>query len=161
MWAIGNVAGDNIAGRDEVLAVGGVPAVVAALGPIATARTTAGGAGTDSACTAPRLLPSRRQSCDEVLAFTLSNCCRGKPKPAWSDVEPALPCLILLLELGEGDAQRDAVWGLSCACLRFPSNERLCSSRAGSSRANSQPAFVVAMVLQTCQTELMIRSRRC
>ena len=88
-WAIGNIAGDSTPYRDVVLRAH-------ALGPLLG------------------LLPqSSRVSTLRTTTWALSNLCRGKPKPDFHLVSPALPCLAELICAVDEEVMTDACWALS------------------------------------------------
>eukprot|EP01043_Picozoa_sp_COSAG02_P050001 COSAG02_NODE_5084_length_4651_cov_1.828207_1_plen_212_part_10 len=76
IWALGNISGDSVRCRDQVLATSALAALVHKLKdhgvglPISLQRTA---------------------------AWALSNLCRGNPLPALASIRPALPCLADLL----------------------------------------------------------------
>jgi hypothetical protein len=117
-WALGNIAGDtatgssacfsHVANRDRVISAGGFDAVLDGLGARFAAQLDAPGAAPGEGAALPL-----RASLGEVLAFTLGNCCRGKPRPDFETVRRALPCLAGVVEAGRGNAPAEACWALS------------------------------------------------
>ena len=91
VWALGNIAGDSAAYRDMVLEAGALAPVLAQLD-----------AGRDAK------LSMRRNA-----AWTLSNFCRGQPKPPFELVKAALPALAQALYMQDTEVLTDACWALS------------------------------------------------
>ncbi len=92
IWALGNISGDSVRCRDQVLATSALAALVHKLKDH--------GAG----------LPISLQ---RTAAWALSNLCRGKPLPALASIRPALPCLADLLTSADDETAADACWALS------------------------------------------------
>jgi hypothetical protein len=89
LWALGNIAGDSAACRDAVLASGGMEPLL---------RLT---------------VPTAPISLLRNATWTLSNLCRGKPKPALELVQAAIPLLAQLLYSNDEEIVTDASWALS------------------------------------------------
>ncbi|XP_042456367.1 importin subunit alpha-1b-like [Zingiber officinale] len=89
VWALGNVAGDSPRCRDLVLANG-------ALFPLLQ-----------------QLNEHAKLSMLRNATWTLSNFCRGKPQPDFSQVKPALPALERLIHSNDEEVLTDACWALS------------------------------------------------
>lgn len=89
-WLIGNAAGDGCEARDACLAAGALPPLL------------------EVGASAPTL-----PSCRANVTWTISNLCRGKPRPQFNRVSPALPLLISLLTSHHTDTVMDAAWALS------------------------------------------------
>lgn len=89
IWALGNIAGDSPECRDLVLGLG-------ALKPLLFL-----------------LMNSDRESVIRNATWTVSNLCRGKPKPVFEDVKPAIPYLAKLLDHSDIEVLTDACWALS------------------------------------------------
>lgn len=89
-WAIGNMAGENPESRDLCLAEGVMPALVEAAGRYSTNAVL---------------------FCS--LAWTVSNLCRGEPKPSLTLVSPAIPVLAQLTRAASYQSFiTDACWAL-------------------------------------------------
>ncbi|KAJ0232287.1 Importin subunit alpha-5 [Hirschfeldia incana] len=89
VWAIGNVAGDSPQCRDYVLQCGAMMPLLAQLNEHSTLSMIGN------------------------VTWTLSNLCRGKPKPAFEQVSPALPVLERLVHSNDEEVLADACWTLS------------------------------------------------
>jgi len=93
VWALGNIAGDSPAFRDQVIGAGAVPLLLLLLlvEPNSVVVTLLRNA-----------------------AWTLSNVCRGKPQPDFDSVKACLPVLARLLN-GTTDEETiaDVCWALS------------------------------------------------
>lgn len=74
IWALGNIAGDSAECRDLVLSLG-------ALKPLLYLMAN-----------------SQKDSVLRNATWTISNLCRGKPKPYFDDIRPAIPYLAKLIE---------------------------------------------------------------
>ncbi|TDH72177.1 hypothetical protein CCR75_006113 [Bremia lactucae] len=90
IWALGNIAGDSPQCRDFVLAAGAMMPLLAML------RRSSG------------KLPILRNA-----TWTLSNFCRGKPRPEFELVSPALEVLPHLIHSRDEEVMSDACWALS------------------------------------------------
>ena len=90
VWALGNISGDSPQTRDLVLNCG-------AMMPLLTILQRA-----DSKVTMMR-----------NATWTLSNFCRGKPKPKFELVSPALQVLPHLIHYADEEVLTDACWSLS------------------------------------------------
>lgn len=86
---MGNVAGDSPQCRDYVLECGAMMPLLAQLNKHSTLSMIAN------------------------ATWTLSNFCRGKPKPAFEQVSPALPVLERLVHSDDEEVLEDACWSLS------------------------------------------------
>ena len=73
VWALGNMAGDSAAFRDQVLQAGALPQLL------------------------PLVHRDAKLSFLRNATWTLSNFCRGKPHPSMDLVGPALPMLAQLI----------------------------------------------------------------
>jgi len=89
IWALGNIAGDSPDMRNKVVESGAIAPVLNILGGDATV------------------------SIKKNAAWALSNFCRGKPKPPFDAVRPALPTLAQLLFEKDENILADACWALS------------------------------------------------
>lgn len=89
VWALGNIAGDSPHCRDLVLGSG-------ALGPLME-----------------QLKDNSKMSMLRNATWTLSNFCRGKPQPQFSQVKLALPALARLIHSTDEEVLTDACWALS------------------------------------------------
>ncbi|EFA77535.1 putative importin subunit alpha C [Heterostelium album PN500] len=91
IWAIGNIAGDNAQHRDLVLAANVLPMLLTYL------RAT-----------------NAKLSLKRLLIWTVSNLCRGKPKPSLALVGEALPVIanIIATEV-DREMMVDALWAMS------------------------------------------------
>ncbi|CAF1920745.1 unnamed protein product [Brassica napus] len=89
VWALGNVAGDSPQCRDYVLECGAMMPLLAQLNKHSTLSMITN------------------------ATWTLSNFCRGKPKPAFEQVSPALPVLERLVHSDDEEVLADACWSLS------------------------------------------------
>jgi len=91
VWAIGNIAGDSVKFRDEVLNHNALMPLLRQLDPSTT-----------------------HISMLRNATWTLSNLCRGKPQPPFELVKPALPTLATLIKDSNDEAVlTDACWALS------------------------------------------------
>jgi len=101
VWALGNIAGDSAKFRDEVLNHNALIPLLRQLDPNST-----------------------RISMLRNATWTLSNFCRGKPKPPFELVKPALPTLASLIkDSNDSEVLTDACWALSY--LSDGSNEKI------------------------------------
>nr|KAJ0197483.1 hypothetical protein LSAT_V11C700371760 [Lactuca sativa] len=89
VWALGNVAGDSPKCRDLVLAQGSLIPLLSQLNEHA------------------------KLSMLRNATWTLSNFCRGKPQPSFSQTKPALPALQQLIHSNDEEVLTDACWALS------------------------------------------------
>jgi hypothetical protein len=89
VWAIGNIVGDSPEFRDFVLKFGVMDSLL---------KLSTGTAKT---------------SILRILAWTLSNLCRGKPQPDFEVIAPCLPALTSMLFCDDEEILTDACWGLS------------------------------------------------
>ena len=90
VWALGNIAGDSVKMRDEVLNHNVLTPLLRQLDPNTT-----------------------RISMLRNATWTLSNLCRGKPQPPFDLVKPALPTLVSLVSSNDEEVLSDACWALS------------------------------------------------
>lgn len=90
VWALGNISGDSPQCRDLVLSAGAMMPLLAVL------RRSAG-----------------KMSILRNATWTLSNFCRGKPKPDFHLVSPALLLLPHLIFSPDEEVTTDACWTLS------------------------------------------------
>jgi hypothetical protein len=88
--ALGNIAGDGPRSRDRLHGFGVVAPVLALL-------------ENDTASL----------GCTRIVAWVLSNFCRGKPAPSFSTVSPALPALARMLRSDDAQVLTDTCWALS------------------------------------------------
>jgi len=89
VWALGNIAGDSPQMRDHCLSLGTLPNLLVQI------------------TTASKVSLLRNST------WALSNLCRGKPKPSFSMVQPALPALSRLIYSTDEEVIVDALWALS------------------------------------------------
>ncbi|KDO24211.1 hypothetical protein SPRG_10640 [Saprolegnia parasitica CBS 223.65] len=89
VWALGNIAGDSAQCRDIVLSCN-------ALRPLMQ-----------------QLTMNSKTTMLRNATWTLSNFCRGKPKPRFDDVRPALQTLAQLILTQDDEVLTDACWALS------------------------------------------------
>uniref|UniRef100_A0AAV1T9B0 Importin subunit alpha n=1 Tax=Peronospora matthiolae TaxID=2874970 RepID=A0AAV1T9B0_9STRA len=90
VWALGNIAGDSPHCRDVVVNAGAMMPLLAVL------RKSSG---------KPTILRN--------AAWTLSNFCRGKPRPEFALISPALQLLPHLIHSPDNEVVVDACWALS------------------------------------------------
>ncbi|KAL7470423.1 hypothetical protein ACHAXS_010646 [Conticribra weissflogii] len=88
-WCLGNIAGDGTGSRDIVLAAGGMTPLI------------------------QNIMKPASNSLFSNCVWTLSNFCRGKPKPDLAQVAPAVPILAEILKGDNISAKVDALWALS------------------------------------------------
>ena len=89
VWAMGNIAGDSPECRDLILHADALPPLLAQLD-----------------------LSNSKLSMLRIGAWALSNFCRGKPRPPFELVSPALPTLGKLLFSLDDEVRTDACWTL-------------------------------------------------
>ncbi|AFZ81743.1 importin alpha, putative [Theileria equi strain WA] len=89
IWALGNIAGDSAECRDLVLGHG-------ALKPLLFLLSN-----------------SQRESVIRNATWTISNLCRGKPKPLFEEVRPVIPYISRLIEHPDTEVLTDACWAFS------------------------------------------------
>ncbi|XP_020242489.1 importin subunit alpha-like [Asparagus officinalis] len=89
LWALGNIAGDSPKCRDLVLANGALHALLA------------------------HLNNRSKLSMLRKVTWTLSNLCRGYPRPAFEQIRQALPALAYLIHSNDEEVLTDACWALS------------------------------------------------
>jgi hypothetical protein len=100
-WALGNIAGDSIQCRDLVLESGALDVLLEV---------------------SKSFNEGTKFSTIRNTAWLISNLCRGKPKPDFQIVRPALPLLTKLLYSFDMEAVTDACWALnylSDACSNY------------------------------------------
>jgi hypothetical protein len=90
VWALGNISGDSPQCRDMVLNLGAIMPLLAVL-----------------------QRSSSKLSMLRNATWTLSNFCRGKPKPDFNLVSPALHILPHLIYSNDHEVLADACWTLS------------------------------------------------
>ncbi|KAG7399218.1 Importin alpha subunit (Karyopherin alpha subunit) (Serine-rich RNA polymerase I suppressor protein) [Phytophthora boehmeriae] len=90
VWALGNISGDSPQCRDTVLSAGAMIALLTVL------RRSSG-----------------KLSILRNATWTLSNLCRGKPRPEFELVSPALQLLPHLIHSPDEEVVTDACWTLS------------------------------------------------
>jgi len=100
VWALGNIAGDSTKMRDEVLKHHALTTLLRQLDPNTTPVSMLRNA-----------------------TWTLSNLCRGTPKPPFALVKPALPTLASLICSNDVEVLGDACWALSY--LSDDTNEKI------------------------------------
>ncbi|KAH9688201.1 Importin subunit alpha-1a [Citrus sinensis] len=88
VWALGNVAADSSGCRDLVLSEGALIPLLA------------------------QLNEHTELSMLRIATTTLSNLCRGKPRPLFDQVRPALPALAQLIHSNDEQVLTDACWAL-------------------------------------------------
>ncbi|EGB10280.1 hypothetical protein AURANDRAFT_1526, partial [Aureococcus anophagefferens] len=93
IWCLGNIAGDSTESRDAVLAAG---RAAGALEPLIA-----------------NLQNPATTSLLRNATWSLSNLCRGTPKPDVARLAPAIPVLVGLLRSDDVDTLMDACWALS------------------------------------------------
>merc|ERR1740130_699203 len=89
VWALGNIAGDSPTCRDLVLREGAMQPLL------------------------QQLHENSKLSMLRNATWTLSNFCRGKPRPEFMTVRPALPTLAQLIYSPDEEVLTDACWALS------------------------------------------------
>jgi importin subunit alpha-1 len=89
IWALGNIAGDSPNWRDYVLSFDAMTLLL------------------------DNFTDMSRDSLIRNAIWTLSNFCRGKPQPAFTVVERALPVLAYMIRGDDPDVLADACWALS------------------------------------------------
>lgn len=88
-WCLGNIAGDSTALRDVVLASNAMQPLIL------------------------NIMKPESNSLFTNCVWALSNFCRGKPQPAISQVQSAIPAIVNILKGDNEDAKVDALWALS------------------------------------------------
>lgn len=88
-WCLGNIAGDSTKLRDTVLASNAMQPLIL------------------------NITKPASKSLFTNCVWTLSNFCRGKPQPAISQVEAAIPAIVEILKGDNEEAKVDALWALS------------------------------------------------
>ena len=89
-WCLGNIAGDNTKYRDYLLS--------------------------ETQCLNNVLMNIKQPANESLLrnvTWSLSNLCRGKPKPKLEHIKPAFPALRHLLSIADEEVVTDACWALS------------------------------------------------
>jgi len=89
VWALGNIAGDSVQHRDLCISTGSLTEVLKVLE--GTAKT----------------------SCIRNATWTVSNFCRGTPKPSLEAMLPALPVMARVLYNTDQEVLTDALWTVS------------------------------------------------
>jgi hypothetical protein len=89
VWALGNIAGDSPRARDMVMQAGGLDKLLNLIKP--QAKVT--------------LLRN--------ITWAISNLCRGKPRPDFEPLRPAMPALAHLIQQVDEEVVTDACWALS------------------------------------------------
>ena len=133
MWAVGNISGDGAVGRDAMLAVGGMPAVLALVdnhaskalpasiaasfaGETDVKRNSGGAGGATASGSAGALAPKFNDSFSVLglAPWTISNLCRSTPRPPLSATERAIPVLgkLLCVPRQSSESTQDALWAL-------------------------------------------------
>ena len=92
IWAIGNICGDGAEMRNLVLSHGALEPLLKAIYQAAD---------------------SEKVSILQNGTWTLSNLCRGKPKPVMESISPAIPTLALMLNCKDEAVSLDAAWAFS------------------------------------------------
>ena len=90
VWALGNIAGDCTRFRDNVLNYNVLTPLLRLLDP-----------------------ETSRISMLRQASWTLANLCRGKPRPPFELLKPALPTLTLLICSNDEEVVADACWALA------------------------------------------------
>ena len=89
-WCLGNIAGDNTKYRDMLLS--------------------------ETPCLNNVLMNIKQPASESLLrnvTWSLSNLCRGKPKPKLEHIKPAFPALRHLLSIADEEVITDTCWALS------------------------------------------------
>lgn len=94
IWALGNIAGDSPQCRDYLLQSDIMRPLLTVLHSEVVSAT-------------PKISLIRNAT------WTLSNLCRGKPSPAWDQIAPSLPLLVILLQANDDEILTDACWSFS------------------------------------------------
>ena len=102
IWAFGNVAGDSVEDRDQLLAQGAVDALVKA-------------SEVDGFFTKDREML-------RTTAWATANLCRGKPAPKMAQVQGLIPVLKTMINGSDHVAIADACYGLSYLCAGSDEN---------------------------------------
>jgi importin subunit alpha-1 len=89
VWALGNIAGDSVQNRNMLLRMGVMTSVLA-LERFFNEHT--------------------RLSFGRIVAWSISNLCRGKPPPEFHQVSPAIPFLSKLINSKDDETAQDACW---------------------------------------------------
>ena len=89
VWALGNIAGDSPTSRDIVLQAGTIHPVLM------------------------QLHQNSKPSMLRLATWALCNFCRGRPKPDFKFVKPALKNLAQLISSPDEEVLKDACWALS------------------------------------------------
>ncbi len=122
VWALGNIAGDSVPFRDEALKNGALLNIV-------------------KLCSNGSIKLSLLRNC----AWTLSNLCRLKPAPAFSEISAAVEILSVMLDMADLEVVTDACWSFSYI-LDIPS-----------SLSESQIFEIHQKVIQSKAVERLIR----
>ena len=89
VWALGNIAGDSVQNRNMLLRMGAMSSVLAL---------------------ERYFNESTRPTFGRVVAWSLSNLCRGKPSPDFYLISPAIPFLSKLINSIDDETAQDACW---------------------------------------------------
>eukprot|EP00605_Chrysophyceae_sp_TOSAG23-4_P001005 GSChrysophyteH1.ASY1.ANO1.1106.1 assembled CDS len=96
VWAFGNISGDSVGDRDQLLAQGAVAALT-------------------KATSLPSFF-SEDKEITQTAAWAISNLCRGKPPPLRETVSGLIPILHKLLLCDDHETIVDACYGFSYLC---------------------------------------------
>ncbi len=94
IWLLGNIAADGVACRDEVLAAGALPLLIAAIDSAGAQSTV-------------------KLSMLRIATWTVSNLCRFKPSPNLDVISTAFPALSRLLHNDDTELLSDCCWAFS------------------------------------------------
>jgi importin subunit alpha-1 len=94
MWLLGNIAGDCVSNRNQVLTAGALPLLIAAVDNLEMH--------------AADKLPVLRNA-----TWAISNLCRGKPAPNLDIISVVFPLLSRLLQNKDAEVLADACWAAS------------------------------------------------
>eukprot|EP01084_Bolivina_argentea_P128430 227020_1 len=93
IWAVGNIAGDNANSRNVVLRHD----VLSSLLPLCNTN----------------IETEQQRNILRHVAWTVSNCCRGKPNPNWEYIELLLKGLSILIRSDDNEILDDSSWAMS------------------------------------------------
>eukprot|EP01017_Pseudomicrothorax_dubius_P048809 TRINITY_DN895_c0_g2_i2.p1 TRINITY_DN895_c0_g2~~TRINITY_DN895_c0_g2_i2.p1 ORF type:complete len:295 (+),score=68.37 TRINITY_DN895_c0_g2_i2:663-1547(+) len=89
IWALGNMAGDNIEFRDQIIEAGGIDRIIYLYTRI------------------------KNQKSVKNVAWALSNLCRGSPPPNYESVKLAVPVFgKMILDESDSETLSEALWAL-------------------------------------------------